>query len=160
MNCLFERLKSYIIILVESKIAQITQFTSPSSKNKKLKSFHLIGHAISLSKSFVEEFYLNTKNDYSISVFSSFGRFILNNFCQACCNCPVLTLPREEFFENRNINNNFSKSLFLNRQCYKEYLVKSKMRFHSPLILKLEKFFRLYFNLKLLMWRNRSVVVD
>ena len=56
MNCLFERLKSYIIILVESKIAQITQFTSPSSKNKKLKSFHLIGHAISLSKSFVEEF--------------------------------------------------------------------------------------------------------
>ena len=161
MNCLFERLKSYIIILVESKIVQITKFTSPSSKNKKLKSFHLIGHAIALSKSFVEEFYLNPKNDYSISVFSSFGRFILNNFCHACCNCPVMTLPREEFFENRNINNSFSKSLFWNRQCYKEYLVKSKMRFHSPpLILKLEKFFRLYFNLKLLMWRNRSVVAD
>lgn len=160
MNSLYERIISYIILLVDAKMTQITKFTTPSSRNKKLKCFHLIGHAISLSKTFVDEFYLNSQNDNSISVFSSFGRFVLNNFSPICSNCPSTKLASSDYFNNKAINVNFSKSLYQTVCCWKKYLFKVKNKEKNIFSLKLEKFFRLFFNLKLVSWRNRSVEVD
>lgn len=163
MNCLFERVKSHIITLVESRPKEITKYTQPINKQLKLKSFHLIGHVIALSKKFVDEFYLNTENDLSIDVFSSFGRFVLNNLSQICCNCPdMIFSSNNEYIELKHQRNIYVKHILYKKLTWKEYLFKavSPRANTSIYVIKLEKYFKLYFSLKLVSWKSSVLKIE
>lgn len=162
MNCLVQKMKAYIIIFIDYIGQEKGKFISPSEKNRRLKTMHLVEHIIYLDKIFTEEFYSensdSTKNLLQLNVFSSFGRYILNNLLQVCGKCDQLKLPQVikrncpfGLVKHNKILYNYTIKYFVNKG-----LLKEKNEFKT----KLEKFFRMHFNLKLVSWKNGSIKIE
>ena len=149
MNCCLQKIRNIIIQFIEANCNDKWKYISPFERNKKLKVLHLIHHLLSLERIFTEEFYINDENFMELSAFSSFGRFTLSNITQISSRCYHLSLNPETHKLNTTYNNThrrksmkcFLKLLFLNNNKH---------------VFKLEKYFRAYFNLKLVSWRNSS----
>lgn len=162
MNCLIQKIKVYIINFIDYIGQEKGKFISPSEKNRRLKTMHLVEHIIYLDKIFTEEFYSenseSTKNLLQLNVFSSFGRYILNNLLQVCGKCDQLRIPQ---VIKRDCPFGLAKhNKILYNYTIKYYVNKGLLKEKNEFKIKLEKFFRMHFNLKLVSWKNGSIKLE
>ena len=159
LNCLANKITEYIIIFIELSSKESSKFISPLVRNKRLKTLHYIYHILSLSKTFTKDFYGKEETNI-LSIFSSFGWFIFENIIQTNRKCHKITLDNAnlikigEFIKERKIS---KKIIF---PSWKSYLNKVTPLSDIYVNKKLEKYFRLYFNLKFVFWKNRAVFTD
>ena len=153
MNCLIKKTMDYISIFLEKNAKETIKFISPAIRNKRLKVLHYILHFMSLSKSFTKNIYSNDETKNSTMVFGSYGKYIFTHLVQVNRVCHRLKV---DVHKPLNTTNKIMKKVMgwnnkLSNMVKGDYLYGN---------LKLEKFFRLHFNLKLVTWKSNSLPLD
>ena len=152
MNCCFQKLRNIMVQFIDVNSIEKDRFISSNERNLKLKVLHVIKHLLFLEQIFTEEFYVNDEHLMDLSEFSSFGRFTLSNISQISSRCNYLNLKEDKY----ELNFNFIKNKYIQHQTMK-YFQKCIFIDNCKHSYKLEKYFRAYFNLKLVSWRNNSI---
>ena len=77
MNCLFQKIKAYIGAFIDSSRKE--NIIIQKFKGNQMKILHFIDHFYSLSKTFANILYTDNER-LNLNIFSSSGKYILNNF--------------------------------------------------------------------------------
>ena len=113
-------------------------------KLKNFKILHIVEHLIYLSKNY----YINYSNDEALYYkgMNSLSKYILNNFVEYIPKCNVLSIPK-------NTSEFMGKSIYKIFNKYKSYKIYLYIlnSFNNKELLKLIK---LYYNSKLIFWKN------
>lgn len=153
MNCLIKKTMDYISIFLEKNAKETIKYISPAIRNKRLKVLHYILHFMSLSKSFTKNIYSNDETKNSTMVFGSYGKYIFTHLVQVNRVCHRLNVDVHKPLNT--MNKIMKKVMGWNNKL--SHIVKGDYLYGN---LKLEKFFRLHFNLKLVMWKSNSLPLD
>ena len=158
LNCLFNKIFEYMVIFINLNSKESSKYISPFIRNKRLKTLHFIYHFLYLGKVFTKDFYGKQNSSNSVSLFSSFGWFIFSNLIRISRKCSKISMDSirdtvlDEFLKRRKIT---KESIGWKRSLHKyinNNIINGKQ--------KLEKFFRIYFNLKFVFWKSRAVSFD
>ena len=162
MNYLFEKIKNYMSIFIDSLIKE--NVLIQKAKISQMKILHFIEHIFSLSKTFTTILYNDNDDDdrLNLNIFSSSGKYILNNFIEIVSKCNHLIFSSDEKFEKRK--NLLYKIIFDKNKKeiiqYKQYLQTLYMHNTKMNNTELEKQFQYYFNTKLIVWKNVFLKVE
>ena len=158
MNCLFQKIKAYIGAFIDSSRKE--NIIIQKFKGNQMKILHFIDHFYSLSKTFANILYTDNER-LNLNIFSSSGKYILNNFIEIVSKCNHLSIASNEKIEKRKAMLN--STLFdKNRReifQYKPYLQTFNIH-NTKMNLELEKQFLFYFNTKLVVWKNVTLKVE
>ncbi len=161
LNYLFERIKNYMTVFIDS--LKDDNLMIQKFKGNQMKLLHFIDHIFSLSKTFTNILYNDDDDDdrLNLNIFSSSGKYILNNFIEIVSKCNHLIIPSEEKLEKRiaKFNNIFFYKNGREIIQYKYYLQTLYMH-NTKMNLELEKQFQYYFNTKLIVWKNVNLKVE
>ena len=157
MNCLMEKIKHYISNFIEYSRKEnviISKF-----KGNQMKILYFIEKIVSLSKTFTNLLYGENER-LNLNIFSSSGKYILNNFIELISKCDNFVLNSEEKLEKRKamLNTIFYSNKREITQ-YKKYLHIFYIN-NSNMNSELEQQFKLYFNTKLIVWKDVTLRVD
>ncbi len=158
MNCLMEKIKEYISCFIECSRKEnliISKF-----KGNQMKILYYIEKIISLSKTFTNLLYGDNER-LNLNIFSSSGKYILNNFIELISKCDNFVLNSEEKLKKRKamLNNKIFYSNKREITQYKKYLQIFYIN-NSNMNSELEQQFKLYFNTKLIVWKDVTLRVD
>lgn len=156
MNCLIQRFKSFAMYYIEGNAKEESRHISNYIMQKRLKKLNIIEQFVFLSRIFTQEFYdhqtcllIPSSMGVSMNNFSSSGRYIMNNFIQMFSKSTEYVI-REDIEEERA-----PKHLLVATLHWKNYM--NKMSNVNEI--KLDKYFKLYFNLKLVAWKNSALKI-
>ena len=122
-----------------------TQSNLSTKENlKHFKILHIIEHLINL----LRNFYKNDSDDESpfYKSINSLNKFMLNNFVEYIPKCSILKIKKDNLKLN---SHNLFKELITYKN-YKNYLFKFKSFSNNQLL----KLFKIYYNTKLIFWKN------
>jgi len=158
MNCLFHKIKCYMINYIDN--LKKNNFFIQKFKNKQMKILHYIDHIFSLSNTFTSVLYGENER-LNLNVFSSSGKYVLNNFIEIVSKCLHLGMASDDKFEKRKMKLN--KIIFYSKRrekiLYKDYLQTFYIH-NTNMNCELEKQFEYYFTTKLIVWKDITLKVD
>ena len=164
INCLLQKMKYSIIYLIEKK-SHISNGDKMFFFNraKNLKNLHLFQHIMILSRTFAENFYSSENKDekksLNLNVFSSIGRFILDNFVELIPKCKRLFVSEESIGFEEKKNNLLSLTFYKNKIGIL-YLKNYLSNYLNKKDENLEKLFGFYFNSKIVTWKNGMLKIE
>ena len=158
MNCLFHKIKCYIINYIDN--LKKNNIFIQKFKNNQMKILHYIEHIFSLSNTFTSVLYSENER-LNLNIFSSSGKYVLNNFIEIVSKCIHLGMVSDDNIEKRKMKLN--KLVFYSKKrekiLYKEYLQTFYIH-NTNMNSELEKQFQYYFNTKLIVWKDVTLKVD
>ncbi len=158
MNCLFHKIKSYMINYIDN--LKKSTFFIQKFKNNQIKILHYIDHIFCLSNTFTSVLYSENER-LNLNIFSSSGKYVLNNFVEIVSKCIHLGMVTDDKIEKRKMKLN--KIIFYSKRrekiLYKEYL-QTFYSHNTNMNSELEKQFQYYFNTKLIVWKDVTLKVD
>ena len=98
MNCLMEKIKTYISTFIESSRKEYAIIQK--LKGNQMKTLYFIDRIIFLSRTFTTLLYGDNER-LNLNIFSSSGKYILNNFIEIISKCENLVLTSDEKLEKR-----------------------------------------------------------
>ena len=115
-----------------------------ANKLHNYKILHIIDHLINLSRNFYKT-YANDEESIYYKGINSLSKYLLNNIVQYIPKCNVLKIPKNilVFHEESLYKESYKYKI------YKNYLFKFK-NYNNQLL----KIFKLYYNSKLIFWKN------
>ena len=158
MNCLMEKIKTYISTFIESSRKEYAIIQK--LKGNQMKTLYFIDRIIFLSRTFTTLLYGDNER-LNLNIFSSSGKYILNNFIEIISKCENLVLTSDEKLEKRRamLNNTIFYSNKKEISQYKQYLQIFFFN-NSNMNSELEQQFKFYFNTKLIVWKDVTLTVD
>ena len=158
MNCLMDKLKNYIISFIESSRKENIMITKFKVNNMKILYF--VDKIMNLARTFTNLLY-GDEEKLNLNIFSSSGKYILNNFIELISKCNNLVLSTEEKLEKKKamLNNTIFYSNKREIIQYKQYL-QIFYQNNSNMNSELEQQFRFYFNTKLIVWKDVTLTVE
>ena len=161
MNYLFSNIKNYMTVFIDS--LKDDNIMNQKMNRNQMKILHFIEHIFSLSKTFTTILYNDNDDDdrLNLNIFSSSGKYVLNNFIEIVTKCDYLIMASDEKLEKRNLK--LKNILFYKNKKeiihYKQYLQTLYMN-NTKMNSELEKQFQYYFNTKLIVWKNVTLKVE
>ena len=158
MNCLLEKLKNYISTFIE--FLRKEHVINQKYKGNQKKILFFIDKIVLLSRTFTNILY-GENEKLNLNIFSSNGKYVLNNFIELISKCDNLILTSEEKLEKRKamLNNSIFYSNKREMLQYKKYLQIFYMN-NTNMNCNLEQHFKFYFNTKLIVWKDLTLTVD
>ena len=158
INCLMDKLKSYMISFIKSSRKDSVMTTK--FKVNQMKILYFIDKIMKLSRTFTNILYGDDEK-LNLNIFSSSGKYVLNNFIELISKCNNLILSSEEKLEKRKamLNNIIFYSNKREIIQYKQYL-QIFYQNNSNMNSELEQQFRFYFNTKLIVWKDVTLTVE
>ncbi len=158
MNCLLEKLKNYISTFIE--FLRKENIINQKYKGNQKKILFFIDKIVLLSRTFTNILY-GENEKLNLNIFSSNGKYVLNNFMELISKCDNLILTSEEKLEKRKATL-INSILYSNKRemiQYKQYLQIFCMN-NTNMNGNLEQQFKFYFNTKLIVWKDLTLTVD
>ena len=158
MNCLLEKIRDYINFFMECSRKE--NVIVHKTKGNQMKILYFIDKIISLSKTFTNLLYGDNER-LNLNIFSSSGKYILNNFIEIISKSDKFVFTSEEKLEKKKamLKNTIFDSNKREITQYKKYLQIFYIN-NSNMNSELEQQFKLYFNTKLVVWKDVTLRVD